>query len=106
MTESAWVCSSCGHTEGREREVLCWRCGGEMQYRGPTTTPLTKDERDRDLADMRRYQREAEARLARVVDLCEGWGHALGCDRRIPSATNAECTCGLSKALAAAKGER
>jgi len=47
-----------------------------------------------------------EAHLARVVDLCEGWGHALGCDRRSTGATNAECTCGLSKALAAAKEER
>lgn len=26
-----WVCNCCGHTETREKEIKCWKCGkGEM----------------------------------------------------------------------------
>lgn len=27
-----WRCTCCGSVETFEREVLCWRCGGEMAY--------------------------------------------------------------------------
>jgi len=28
-----WVCNKCGHTERKEEEVMCWKCGkGEMLY--------------------------------------------------------------------------
>ena len=28
-----WVCSNCGNTEDKEREIMCWKCGkGEMLY--------------------------------------------------------------------------
>jgi len=28
-----WVCSNCGNTEYREREIICWKCGkGDMNH--------------------------------------------------------------------------
>ena len=38
-----WECTYCGHTETKEEEVLCWKCGGkgEMVYRGKFWRPAT-----------------------------------------------------------------
>ena len=34
IAPSYWRCTNCGHTEYKEREVLCWKCGlGEMIYK-------------------------------------------------------------------------
>jgi len=35
MAPAYWRCCQCGHTEFKEEEVLCWKCGiGEMLYKG------------------------------------------------------------------------
>lgn len=35
MAPDYWRCTNCTHTEYKEREVLCWKCGiGEMLYKG------------------------------------------------------------------------
>jgi hypothetical protein len=35
MAPDYWRCCQCNHTEYKEKEVLCWKCGvGEMLYKG------------------------------------------------------------------------
>lgn len=49
---------------------------------------------------------DLKAKLARVVEIAEGWGHGLGCDAYgCWIDPDRRCTCGLRGALAAAKGE-
>ena len=38
-----YVCTNCGNTEDKEREVICWKCGkGEMVYTYPAYSEETK----------------------------------------------------------------
>ncbi len=33
QSKEIFECNKCGHTEGKEQEVICWECGdGEMIY--------------------------------------------------------------------------
>lgn len=35
-----WKCTHCDHTDDREREILCWKCGqGQMVYVRPAERP-------------------------------------------------------------------
>jgi rubrerythrin len=78
--EGSWVCSACGHTEYREREALCWKCGhGEMQYR-PSDKPiysLLRDELRQTQADLQLEKQQHAITKSKLETQIRAFSQAL-----------------------------